>query len=102
MGTVMDISFLAESDRARWDVLARGKDTYFHVERSHDAYERTWRRLLDADRIHGIAARVDCKMVAIAHYLSTPVSGTPGKCYLADLFVDADTRLRGIATSIIN
>jgi hypothetical protein len=51
MGTMVEISFLTESDRACWETLARGKDTYFDVERSDDDYERTWRRLLDDERI---------------------------------------------------
>jgi hypothetical protein len=78
MGAMMEINFLTESDRACWELLARGKDTYFKVERSDDDYERTWRRLLDDEHIRGIAARLDGKMVGIAHYLFHAVSGTPG------------------------
>jgi hypothetical protein len=66
---VLSIGFLTESDREPWEELARGKDTHFAVERPADAYERTWRRLLDDDRIHGIAARLDGRMVGTAHYL---------------------------------
>ncbi len=58
----MDISFLTESDRAHWEVLARGKDAHFEVERADDVYERTWRRPLDDDRIRGIVARLDGEM----------------------------------------
>ncbi|MFD8077302.1 hypothetical protein ACFV3E_32145 [Streptomyces sp. NPDC059718] len=60
---------LTESHRAWWEVLAHGKDAYFEVERDDDACERTWRRLLDGERIRGIAARLDGTMVGIAHYL---------------------------------
>ncbi|MFE9580958.1 GNAT family N-acetyltransferase [Nocardia sp. NPDC006044] len=65
---MVEINLLTESDRASWELLARGKDVYFAVERSDDDYERTWRRLLDDERIRGIAARLDGEMVAIAHY----------------------------------
>lgn len=98
---MVEISFLTEPDRACWEVLARCKDTFFEVERSDDDYERTWRRLLDEKQIRGIAARLDGKMVGIAHYLFHASVWYAGKCYLADLFVDAEVRRRGVATTVI-
>ncbi|MEV0825763.1 GNAT family N-acetyltransferase [Nonomuraea rubra] len=101
MSAMMEIDFLAGPDRARWESLARGKDAYFEVERGDDDYERTWRRLLDDDRIRGIAARLDGELVGIAHYLFHASVWYAGKCYLADLFVDAEVRRRGVATAMI-
>ncbi|WP_328445649.1 MULTISPECIES: GNAT family N-acetyltransferase [unclassified Amycolatopsis] len=98
----MEISFLTESDRARWEVLARGKDAYFEVERVDEAYERTWRRLLDDDRIRGIIARLDGEVVGAAHYLFHASIWYAAKCYLADLYVDPEARRRGIATAMID
>lgn len=98
---MVEISFLTESDRACWEVLARGKDTYFEVQRSDDSYERTWRRLLDDEEIRGIVARLDGRMVGIAHYLFHASVWYARKCYLADLFVDAEVRRRGVATAMI-
>jgi len=101
MSTMVEISFLAESDRGDWERLARGKDAYFEVERADEDYDRTWRRLLDDERIRGIAARLDGKMVGIAHYLYHASVWYSGKCYLADLFVDSEVRRRGVATAMI-
>lgn len=98
---MVEISFLTESDRAGWEALARGKDAYFQVERADADYERTWRRLLDDERIRGIAASLDSKMVGIAHYLYHASIWYSGKCYLADLFVDPEVRRRGVATAMI-
>jgi GNAT superfamily N-acetyltransferase len=98
---MVEISFLAESDRARWEVLARGKDTYFEVERGDDAYDRTWRRLLDDPQVCGITARLDGELVAVAHYLFHASVWYAGKCYLADLYVAPQARRRGIATAVI-
>ncbi|MFJ1762234.1 GNAT family N-acetyltransferase [Amycolatopsis sp. NPDC088138] len=98
---MVKIGYLTEPDRAHWEVLARGKDAHFDVERSDDAYERTWRRLLDDERIRGIAARLDGRMVGVAHYLFHASVWYSGKCYLADLFVDPEARRRGIATAMI-
>lgn len=98
---MVEIGFLTASDRDRWEVLARGKDAHFGVERGDDSYERTWRRLLDDERIRGVAARLDGEMVGIAHYLFHASVWYAGKCYLADLFVDAGVRRRGVATALI-
>ncbi|MGW1837299.1 N-acetyltransferase family protein [Streptomyces sp. NPDC002067] len=98
---MVEISFLIASDRACWEALARSKDTYFDVERSDDDFERTWRRLLADEQIRGIAARLDGKIVGIAHYLFHASVWYSGKCYLADLFVDAEVRRRGIARAVI-
>lgn len=101
MVAMVEIRLLTETDRASWELLARGKDRYFAVERSDDAYERAWRRLLDDEQIRGIAAWSDGKMVAIAHYLFHASIWYTKKCYLADLFVDAEVRRRGVATAVI-
>ncbi|MGV9297373.1 MULTISPECIES: GNAT family N-acetyltransferase [Amycolatopsis] len=97
----MQISFLTESDRGDWETLARGKDAYFDVERADESYDRTWRRLLDDDRIRGIAAKLDGAMVGIAHYLFHASIWYSGKCYLADLFVSENVRRKGVATALI-
>ncbi|SFO62246.1 GNAT family N-acetyltransferase [Amycolatopsis rubida] len=97
----MEISDLTESDRADWEILARGKDAYFDVERTGDSYDRTWRRLLDDDRIRGIAARLDGTMAGIAHYLFHASIWYSGRCYLADLFVNENVRRKGVATALI-
>ncbi|MFB9928172.1 GNAT family N-acetyltransferase [Amycolatopsis halotolerans] len=97
----MQISFLTESDRDDWETLARGKDTYFDVERTDESYDRTWRRLLDDDRIRGVAAKLDSAMVGIAHYLFHASIWYSGKCYLADLFVSETVRRKGVATALI-
>ena len=97
----MEISLVTESDRAEWEVLARGHHAHFGTKVGDDSYERTWRRLLDDERIRGIVARLDGKMVGIAHYLFHASVWYAGKCYLADLFVDPEVRRRGIATTML-
>ncbi|MFF3949159.1 hypothetical protein ACFYYN_30675 [Streptomyces sp. NPDC001902] len=89
---MVEISFLAESGRACWEVPVRGKDSCFEVERDDDACERTGRRLLDDERMRGIAARLDRTMVGIANYLFHAGGRYAGKCSLTDLFVDVEDR----------
>jgi GNAT superfamily N-acetyltransferase len=99
---MVEISPLTRSDRAGWEVLARSFKATFETEVSDDGYEQTWRRLLDGEQIRGIAARLDGKVVGIAHYLSHASVWSAGNAYyLADLFVDQEMRRRGVARAII-
>lgn len=98
---MVEIDFLAEPDRARWEALIRGKDALFQVERGDDDYERTWRRLLDEEQPRGITARLGGEVVGVAHYVFHAGVWGAGRCYLADLFVDPRARRRGVATAMI-
>jgi GNAT superfamily N-acetyltransferase len=102
MGAMVEISLVTESDRASWEVLARGHHAHFGTEIGDDGYEQTWQRVLDGEQTRGIAARLDGKMVGIAHYVfHAGIWRAGGRCYLADLFVDPEVRRRGIATAMI-
>jgi GNAT superfamily N-acetyltransferase len=96
----MEISPLTESDRADWEVLARGHFAHFGTEVGEGSYERTWQRLLDG-QVRGIVARLDGKAVGIANYLFHASVWYSRKCYLADLFVTPEVRRRGIATAML-
>ncbi|GAB3711625.1 GNAT family N-acetyltransferase [Amycolatopsis oliviviridis] len=99
---MVEISFLTGSDRTRWEVLARGHDAHGGVERGDEAYERTWQRLLGGgEQAIGIGARLDGRLVGIAHYVFHAGIWGNARCYLADLFVDAEVRRRGVATAMI-
>lgn len=101
MDAMLEISPVTGSDRAYWEVLARGFNAYFATEVGDDGYERTWRRLLDGTQIRGIAARLDGKMVGFAHYFFHTSVWSAGDCYLEDLFVDQEHRRRGVALALI-
>jgi GNAT superfamily N-acetyltransferase len=98
----VEIRHLAESDRADWEVLARGHHAHFGTEVGDDRYEQTWQRLLDAEQIRGIVAKLEGRTAGIAHYLFHPSVWYPGRCYLADLFVAPEARRRGVATAMID
>ncbi len=48
-----------------------------------------------------MAARLDGELVGFAHYLFHASVWYAGKCYLADLFVAAQARRRGVARAMI-
>ncbi|MEU5692674.1 GNAT family N-acetyltransferase [Actinosynnema sp. NPDC020468] len=98
---MVEIRVLTEPDRAEWEVLARAHHGHFGGEMGDDRYERTWRRIVGVERVRGVGARVDGRMVGIANYLFHDSVWFGGKCYLADLFVDPRVRRRGVGTALL-
>jgi hypothetical protein len=93
---VLKIAALSEVDRDEWESLARSFHAHFVGRPGRPAwevddrgYEQTWQRVLDGEQVRGICARLDGKMVGIAHYLfHASVWSLVGRCYMADLYVD--------------
>jgi len=98
---MIEIAPLRPGDRAEWETLARGYKTFYRTELADEAYERTWRALLAGERIHGLAARIDGKIVGIAHYLFHAQTWSADACYLQDLFIAPEARGQGAATALI-
>lgn len=92
---------LTPEDRARWEVLARGYKTFYKTTLPSADYELAWRRLVAADTVHGLGARLDGRLVGIAHYLFHPSAWMNDVCYLQDLFVDVAARGHGVARALI-
>jgi GNAT superfamily N-acetyltransferase len=106
---VAEIAPLAPADRAEWERLARGYKAFYETEIPDARYDETWRALIADGRVHGLAARIDGRMVGIAHYLFHAQTWAfhaqtwaPDACYLQDLFTDPDARGRGVATALID
>jgi GNAT superfamily N-acetyltransferase len=99
---MIEISPLEESDRERWETLARGYKEFYRTAVPDEGYERTWRRLRRAEDVFGCAARLDGgPVVGIAHYLFQANPWAARSCYLQDLFVGEPARGRGVGRSLI-
>ncbi|WP_086820750.1 GNAT family N-acetyltransferase [Allokutzneria sp. NRRL B-24872] len=99
---MIEVAPLVPEDRERWEVLARGYKDFYKTVETDESYERTWRRLLAGDGVHGVAARLDGRLVGIAHFLFHPTVWMEDSCYLQDLFVDEDARGQGVARVLID
>ncbi|RSD09228.1 GNAT family N-acetyltransferase [Amycolatopsis eburnea] len=98
----MKIGPLEETDRERWETLARGYKEFYRTEVPDEGYERTWRRLRRAEDVFGCAARLDSgRMVGFAHYLFHANPWAARSCYLQDLFVAETERGRGVGRGLI-
>jgi GNAT superfamily N-acetyltransferase len=99
---MIDIAPLRPGDRCEWETLARGYKAFYETDLADARYDETWRALMAGDRVHGLAATIDGKMVGIAHYLLHAQTWGPDACYLQDLFTDAEARGQGVATALID
>jgi GNAT superfamily N-acetyltransferase len=96
------IAPLRPDDRAEWEALARGYKAFYETELADSRYDETWLSLVAGDRVHGLAARIDGRMVGIAHYLLHAQTWSPDACYLQDLFTAEEARGNGVATALID
>lgn len=92
---------LSPEDRAEWELLARGYKAFYRAEVTPAEYDEAWRRLIGEDGVFGLAARMEGRLVGIAHYLFHTSVWVPKVCYLQDLFVLPEARGRGVARALI-
>jgi GNAT superfamily N-acetyltransferase len=98
---MIEISPLREDDRTCWQPLAVGYNAFYERTLPDAAYEKTWRRLMAGPELHGLAARLDGRVIGIAHYTFQASIWFDDACYLADLFVDETVRGQGTARRLI-
>ena len=96
------IAPLRAEDRAEWEALARGYKAFYRTETPDERYEETWRLLMEDKRVHGLGARLDGRMVGIAHYLFHGQTWSVDCCYLQDLFTAEAARGQGVARALID
>src|SRR5262245_20933023 len=98
---MIGITPLRATDRPAWQPLAVGYNAFYERVLPEADYERAWKRLMAAEEIKGLAARLDGRLVGIAHYFFHASIWFGDVCYLADLFVDESARGRGAARALI-
>jgi GNAT superfamily N-acetyltransferase len=98
---MIEVTRLRDGDRQAWQPLAIAYNAFYQRVLPVAAYDQAWRRLLAGEEIHGLAARLDGRVVGIAHYLFHAGVWFPKVCYLADLFVDEAARGQGAARALI-
>jgi len=98
---MIEITPLSDTDRQAWQPLAVGYNAFYERVLPDADYDRTWRRLMKGEATHGLAARLDGRLVGIAHYMFQTSIWFDDVCYLADLFVDETVRGQGAARALI-
>ena len=98
---MIEVTSLRQDDRSAWQPLAVGYNTFYERVMPDATYDHVWRRLMEAKELQGLAARLDGRVVGIAHYLFHTNVWVDEVCYLADLFVDEQVRGQGAARLLI-
>jgi len=90
-------------ERAAWEPLWKGYQTFYRVSLSEEVTATTWARLQDpAEPMFLLGAYVDGRLAGIVHYLFHRSCWTVGDyCYLQDLFVASEARHLGIGRALI-
>ena len=101
VGTVA-ITGLHAEDRARWTELWSGYLAFYKTSLPAEVFEQTWARVLQDEDLHGLAARLDGRVVGLTHFLFHRSAWTVGPvCYLQDLFVEDTARGHGTGRALI-
>ena len=90
-------------ERAEWEPLWKGYQTFYQVAIPDETTAVTWARLHDSAEPMGVlGGYVDGRLRGIAHYIFHRSCWTVGDyCYLQDLFVAEDTRGCGLGRALI-
>jgi GNAT superfamily N-acetyltransferase len=97
---MISIGKLEARDRVAWEELFAGYHA-FYGRPSWDDYDQAWSRFQQDDRVHALGARIDGRLVGIAHFLVHASTTSADVCYLQDLFTAPEARGKGVARALI-
>jgi GNAT superfamily N-acetyltransferase len=99
----VSIRAVGEAERAAWEPLWVGYQTFYKVNLSDEVNTVTWQRLHDlAEPMGVIGAYLDGRLVGIAHWIEHRSCWSVGNyVYLQDLFVAPEARGHGIGRALI-
>jgi GNAT superfamily N-acetyltransferase len=92
----ISIAKLTPADRSEWEQLFRGYLDFYETSLANSALARTWDAFARDDVMHALGAKLDGRLLGIAHFLEH-ASTAPDVCYLQDLFTAPQARRQGIA-----
>ncbi|MFI1581563.1 GNAT family N-acetyltransferase [Embleya sp. NPDC020630] len=98
---MVDIGRLTPADRADWQALFEGYNTFYERTLAPEMFDRAWSAFREDTRMHALGAKVDGKLVGITHFLVHASTTAPDVCYLQDLFTAPEARGRGVARALI-
>lgn len=98
---MISVSRLEPDDRPAWQELFGGYNAFYGRTLPADRYDRAWREFQRDDRMHALGARLDGRLVGIAHFLVHASTTSADVCYLQDLFTAPEARGKGVARALI-
>ena len=98
-----DVRPLAATDRAQWEPLWAGYNSFYERQLPAEITATTWSRFFDAyEPMHALVAERDGALLGLVHYLfHRSTSAIAPSCYLQDLFTAQSARGQGIGRALI-
>jgi GNAT superfamily N-acetyltransferase len=97
----LQIAPIAEADHGDWERLFRGYIDFYERGLPQEAYDRAWAEFQADDVMHALGAKLDGRLVGIAHFLIHANTSGADVCYLQDLFTSPESRGRGVGRALI-
>jgi GNAT superfamily N-acetyltransferase len=92
---------LEPGDRAAWQELFEGYNTFYERTLPAETYDEKWEAFQEGKSIHALCARDGDRVVGITHFFKHPSTSGPDVCYLQDLFTAPEARGRGVGRALI-
>ncbi|ALG14906.1 GNAT family N-acetyltransferase [Kibdelosporangium phytohabitans] len=98
---MITIGPLEAADRAAWQKLFEGYNTFYERTVPQEVYDRAWAGFQSGERMHALTAKLDATMVGIVHFLVHASTTSADVCYLQDLFTSDEARGKGVGRQLI-
>jgi GNAT superfamily N-acetyltransferase len=98
---VITIVKLTPADRTDWQTLFRGYIDFYQRTLAREMYERAWMAFQEDTLMHARGAKLDRRLVGIAHFLTRANTSGLDVCYLQDLFTAPEARGKGVGRALI-
>jgi GNAT superfamily N-acetyltransferase len=99
--TTVRIGRLLPEDRETWQMLFAGYNEFYGRTMPEEFFDYSWAEFSADQRVHALGAKLDGKLVGIAHFLTHASTTSADSCYLQDLFTAPEARGRGVARALI-
>jgi GNAT superfamily N-acetyltransferase len=99
----LTIRAIEEKDKSQWLKLWAGYLEFYKSTISPEQTELTWKRLINNElKMFGFVAENEDGVIGFTHCLFRPSTWTETDyCYLEDLFVDSNIRVKGVGRALM-